>query len=133
MSEVDGSWDVIVVGAGLGGLAAATRLGQLGLRPLVLEQHNLAVVQLLDLSLDRPEEFIEEPHRCAKLLFDLGRKGPKRQVFHPSTSRPPEMRHENHPAAFVAQPLDGWHGSACWRYDSNPGSSFGDCRAFRRK
>ena len=41
MSEVDSSWDVIVIGAGLGGLSAAARLGQMGLRPLVLEQHTL--------------------------------------------------------------------------------------------
>ncbi len=41
MSQVDSSWDVIVVGAGLGGLSAAARLGQMGLRPLVLEQHSL--------------------------------------------------------------------------------------------
>jgi prolycopene isomerase len=41
MGEVDRSWDVIVIGAGLGGLAAAARLGQMGLRPLVLEQHTL--------------------------------------------------------------------------------------------
>ena len=39
MSQVDSSWDVIVIGAGLGGLSAAARLGQMGLRPLVLEQH----------------------------------------------------------------------------------------------
>jgi len=41
MSEVDSSWDAIVIGAGLGGLSAAARLGQMGLRPLVLEQHTL--------------------------------------------------------------------------------------------
>jgi all-trans-retinol 13,14-reductase len=42
MSEMDDSWDVIVVGGGLGGLSAAARLGQMGLRPLVLEQHSVA-------------------------------------------------------------------------------------------
>jgi prolycopene isomerase len=41
VSEVDSSWDVIVIGAGLGGLSAAARLGRMGLRPLVLEQHTL--------------------------------------------------------------------------------------------
>jgi prolycopene isomerase len=42
MSEVDSSWDVIVVGAGLGGLSVAARLSQMGLRPLVLEQQPVA-------------------------------------------------------------------------------------------
>jgi len=42
MSEADSSWDVIVVGAGLGGLSAAARLSQMGLRPLVLEQQPVA-------------------------------------------------------------------------------------------
>jgi prolycopene isomerase len=41
VSQVDTSWDVVVIGAGLGGLSAAARLAQMGLRTLVLEQHNL--------------------------------------------------------------------------------------------
>ncbi len=34
-----GPWDILVIGAGVGGLSAAALLGQLGLRVLVLEQH----------------------------------------------------------------------------------------------
>ena len=42
MKKIDRDWDVIVIGAGLGGLAAAAKLSQMGMRTLVLEQHNLA-------------------------------------------------------------------------------------------
>ena len=37
--QIDSHWDVVVVGAGLGGLSAAARLSNSGLRVLVLEQH----------------------------------------------------------------------------------------------
>ncbi|MCP5042291.1 MAG: NAD(P)/FAD-dependent oxidoreductase [bacterium] len=37
--QIDTEWDVIVVGAGLGGLTAAARMANSGLRVLVLEQH----------------------------------------------------------------------------------------------
>jgi prolycopene isomerase len=40
--RVDSHWDVIVIGSGLGGLSAATRLSQSGLRVLVLEQHEFS-------------------------------------------------------------------------------------------
>jgi prolycopene isomerase len=39
---IDTVWDVIVIGAGLGGLSSAARLAKEGLRVLVLEQHVLA-------------------------------------------------------------------------------------------
>jgi all-trans-retinol 13,14-reductase len=42
MTKIDSDWDVIVVGAGLGGLSAAARLTQMGMRTLVLEQHHMA-------------------------------------------------------------------------------------------
>jgi len=38
-ATIDSSWDVIVVGSGLGGLSAASALSHQGLRVLVLEQH----------------------------------------------------------------------------------------------
>ncbi|MCP5070250.1 MAG: NAD(P)/FAD-dependent oxidoreductase [bacterium] len=42
MASIDTNWDVIVVGSGLGGLTAATRMAKTGLRVLVLEQHVFA-------------------------------------------------------------------------------------------
>ncbi|WP_159080531.1 phytoene desaturase family protein [Nocardia suismassiliense] len=41
-SSVSGDWDVVVVGAGLGGLTAAAYLAANGRRPLVLEQWDVA-------------------------------------------------------------------------------------------
>jgi all-trans-retinol 13,14-reductase len=37
----DGTWDYIVIGTGIGGMAAAAMLSKLGRRVLVLEQHNI--------------------------------------------------------------------------------------------
>lgn len=37
----DGPWDAIVIGTGIGGMAAAALLAKLGRRVLVLEQHNI--------------------------------------------------------------------------------------------
>ena len=37
----DGPWDYIVIGSGIGGMAAAAMLSKLGRRVLVLEQHNI--------------------------------------------------------------------------------------------
>ncbi len=42
MASIDTQWDAIVVGSGLGGLSAATRMAKSGLRVLVLEQHVFA-------------------------------------------------------------------------------------------
>jgi all-trans-retinol 13,14-reductase len=41
MTKIDSDWDVIVVGAGLGGLSTAAKLAHMGMRVLVLEQHSL--------------------------------------------------------------------------------------------
>jgi phytoene dehydrogenase-like protein len=41
MSQIDREWDVIVIGAGLGGLSVSAKLSQMGMRTLVLEQHNV--------------------------------------------------------------------------------------------
>ena len=38
-TEVDESWDAIVVGSGLGGLTCAALLSRMGKRVLLLEQH----------------------------------------------------------------------------------------------
>ncbi|HEX4704920.1 MAG TPA: NAD(P)/FAD-dependent oxidoreductase [Pseudonocardiaceae bacterium] len=40
--DMDGDWDVIVIGAGMGGLVAAAYLAVTGRRALVLEQHDVA-------------------------------------------------------------------------------------------
>ncbi len=37
----DGPWDYIVIGSGIGGMAAAALLSKVGRRVLVLEQHNI--------------------------------------------------------------------------------------------
>ena len=37
----NGSWDYVVIGSGIGGMAAAAMLSKLGRRVLVLEQHNI--------------------------------------------------------------------------------------------
>ena len=37
----DGAWDYVVIGTGIGGMAAAAMLSKLGRRVLVLEQHNI--------------------------------------------------------------------------------------------
>ncbi|MBW2390450.1 MAG: NAD(P)/FAD-dependent oxidoreductase [Deltaproteobacteria bacterium] len=42
MAKIETNWDVIVIGSGLGGLTAATRMSKAGLRVLVLEQHVFA-------------------------------------------------------------------------------------------
>ena len=53
------TWDVIVAGAGMAGLAAAERLGQAGLKVLVLEARDRVGGRILTLPGLTPEHGIE--------------------------------------------------------------------------
>jgi monoamine oxidase len=71
------TWDVIVAGAGIAGLAAAERLGQAGLKVLVLEARDRIGGRILTLPGLTPEHGIElgaefvdgKPKKFANAIF----------------------------------------------------------------
>jgi len=66
MAKIETNWDVIVIGSGLGGLTAATRMSKAGLRVLVLE-----IVYDFDVALHQTGDLI--PGRnMHRLLSELG-------------------------------------------------------------